>query len=165
MGGSSTAWAGHEGDCPSPTRTPALTQSPGPFPTPLTSLQPTPSPGKPSELPQPSRAIPRTLGIGAATSVSHLCFPTAPVPAPECGRGPPSSEGAAYPARLSAPAPSPLPQHCLSRAWTDRRKPWYTLLSPAPGALAHLRGGAPLLIRLWAWSVSCPACCRYMDGK
>lgn len=35
-----------------------------------------------------------------------------------------------------------------------------------PGTLAHLRGGAPrLLIWLWAWATSCPAFCRYMDGK
>lgn len=95
MGGSSTAWAGHEGDCPSPTRTPALTQSPGPFPTPLTSLQPTPSPGKPSELPQPSRAIPRTLGIGAAISTpSH----TSAFPPPPCQ--PQSVGGGLHPVRV-----------------------------------------------------------------
>lgn len=156
------------GDCPL-TRTPAVPRSPGPFPTPLASLQAAPS-WKPSGLPYgPS---PRTQIIGAFSTL-HSCFPP-----PRCQpHGARSEEGhvrALDPVRVLPPSPGSELLPCLpcpnpansGPAEGTQLHPPQPRPVPQPQGLAHLRGGAPrLLIWLWAWVMSCPAFCRYIDGK
>lgn len=121
-----------------------------------------PLPRKPSGLPQPTRTILKDSGHQRRHLTPLLsCHPGASATGRGWGGCPDSRprEGAALLARLGAPTLSPQHQFCQSM--THPGNPWYT---PVPRT--HLRGGAPrLLIWRWAWAMSPPAFCRYMDGK
>lgn len=153
----------HEGHCPSPTRTPCPTfRAQAPFTRfPPPRLQPTLY-WKPSGLPQPSGAIPRTVGI-VPPLPSHNPASLLPLCRPHSVGGHP----AFGPERAGTPSSRP---NTVSLGPGPQREAGYTLspAQPTPLPLGPCSPGwaAPPALDL-ALGLGCvlPCLCRYMDGK